>query len=179
MAKAFCLWSSVSWNVRGRALLTGYHAYHSSNERSKGSRSRNPPAFAAIKRLCFAVSMPKRLSRETAPRPLLRPPNPQGSGVPDQQLYLTGFDHRSTLSLPLAGGAVLQVDQATPTDQSLLWHQRQCRHNTNLDRRLGLRLGGHRQKTIESRSQLVLGSTNLERDYLAENSNLTSTFTNR
>jgi hypothetical protein len=71
-----------------------------------------------------------------SPHPLLRPANQQDSSLPDQQLYLTTFNHRPTVSLPLAGGIVFQVDQATPSYQGLLRCQRQCRENTNLDRHL-------------------------------------------
>jgi hypothetical protein len=77
---------------------------------------------------------------------------------------------------PLAGGAVLQVDQATPSHQGLLWHQRQCRENTDLDCHLDLCVGGHRQKEIEPRSQLVLDSTDLKRDAHGETPDLTDTF---
>jgi len=79
----------------------------------------------------------------------------------------------------MAGGIVLQMDQATPSYQGLLWHQRQCREDTDLDCHLDLRVGGDRQKALESRSQLVLDSTDSERDDHGENSAHTSTFTVR
>ena len=40
--------------------------------------------------------------------------------------------------MPLAGGAVLQVDQAAPAHQDILRHFRKRRQIANLDRRLGL-----------------------------------------
>jgi hypothetical protein len=93
-----------------------------------------------------------------------------------QQLYLTGFDHRSTVSMPLAGRIILQMDQATSSHQRFLRHQRQCREDSDLDRHLDLRVGRHRQEALESRSQLVLNSTDFERDDYGKNSDLTSTF---
>jgi len=103
----------------------------------------------------------------------------QSSGFPDQQLHLTGSHHRPTVSMPLAGGVILQMDQATSAYQGFLRHQRKCRQDTNLDRHLGLRIGSHRQKTLEPSEQPVLHSTDFERDDLGENSDLTSTFTHR
>ena len=54
-----------------------------------------------------------------------------------------------------------------------------CREDSDLDRYLYLCLGGDRQKALEPRSQLVLRSTNFERDDLGENSDLTGTFSLR
>jgi len=124
---------------------------------------------------CYALWLlcPKGLSRKTAPRPFLRCANQQGFGFPDQQLYPTTPDHRPTVSMPLAGGVVLQVDQATPSHQGgLLWYQRQCHQNANLDCYLDLSVSGHRQKTLEPQLQLVLDSTDFKRHHLRENSNL-------
>src|SRR4029077_7306667 len=117
----------------------------------------------------------KRLSRKAASHPLFRSANQQSSGFSNQQFYLTGFNHRPIVSMPMAGGIVLQMDQATLSYQGLLWHQRE----TDLDCHLDLRVGGDRQKALESRSQLVLDSTDSERDDHGENSAHTSTFTVR
>ena len=130
-------------------------------------------------RFALRLLCPKGLSGKTAPRPLLRSANQQSFGLSDQQLHSTAFDYRPALPLSLAGGTVLQVDQATSSYQGLLWHQRQCREDSDLDRYLYLCLGGHRQKALEPRSQLVLRSTNFERDDLGENSDLTDTFSLR
>src|SRR5882724_4206575 len=130
-------------------------------------------------RFALRLLCPKGLSGKTAPRPLLRSANQQSFGLSDQQLHSTAFDYRPALPLSLAGGTVLQVDQATSSYQGLLWHQRQCREDSDLDRYLYLCLGGDRQKALEPRSQLVLRSTNFERDDLGENSDLTGTFSLR
>ena len=57
---------------------------------------------------------------------------------------LPALDHRANLQATLAGGTVLQMDQAAPADQSLLRHQRERREDANLDRGFGVRAGGHR-----------------------------------
>ena len=50
---------------------------------------------------------------------------------------------------PLAGGTVLQVDQAAPADQAVLRHQGKRGEDANLDRGVGLRAGRHRQETAQ------------------------------
>jgi hypothetical protein len=52
------------------------------------------------------------------------------------------------------------MDQTTPTDQGVLRHKPQRRANPNLDRRVRLRLGGHRQKGIATGMQHVSNSPN-------------------
>jgi hypothetical protein len=47
---------------------------------------------------------------------------------------------------PLAGGTFLQVDQATPAHQAVLRNLRERGEDPNLDRSLGLRVGGDHQK---------------------------------
>ena len=59
------------------------------------------------------------------------------------KLHPSGTHHRPDLQVSLAGGIVLQVDQTTPADQSLLWHQRERGEDPDMDRRLGLRTRGH------------------------------------
>lgn len=125
------------------------------------SSRQNHGAALRSDRFSWRLLCPKGLSRKTAPRPLLRSTDQQGSGFFNQQLPSTAFDYRPALPLSLAGGTVFQVDQAASAYQSLLWHQRQCRENSDLDRHLDLRLGGHRQKALEPRSQLVLDSTSV------------------
>ena len=62
---------------------------------------------------------------------------------------LARIEHRRSLSLPLAGRAVLQMDQAAPADQGLLRNFRKRREDANLDRHLGLRPRRHRQEAAE------------------------------
>ncbi len=64
---------------------------------------------------------------------LSRSQDRQGAGLSDQQLHRPRTDHCSIVSWPLANRTVLQVDQATPAHQSLLWHQPECCPHTNLD----------------------------------------------
>jgi len=75
----------------------------------------------------------KILSREAAAYQISRCRDGQNSGISQQQLYPAGPDYHPTLPQPVEGGAVLQVDQAEPADQGILWHQRERREDPNLD----------------------------------------------
>ena len=133
---------------------------------------------ASLRSNRFALRHPcqKGLSRQAAPHPLLRSADQPLLGFSIQQLHSTRLDHRPTLPLSLAGRIVLQVDQATPSHQGLLWHQQQCCEDSNLDCHLDLCVGGHRQKAPQTRPQLVHDSTDFECDDSGENPALTSTF---
>jgi hypothetical protein len=43
------------------------------------------------------------------------------------------------------------VDQAAPEDQAILWHLGERREDADLDRRVGLRAGRHRQAAAPTR----------------------------
>ena len=74
---------------------------------------------------------------------------------PYQQLRLASiYDHR-TIPLPLASRALLQMDQAASANQSFLRNFGERGQVTNLDRRLCLRSGRHRQKAIAPLGQPV------------------------
>jgi hypothetical protein len=76
------------------------------------------------------------------------PRDRQATGVPEQQLRPAGNHHHRALSMPVAGRAVLQMDKAASSYQGLLRHLGECRKDSNLDRRLGLRARCHRQETV-------------------------------
>ena len=105
----------------------------------------------------------KGLSRQIETNPLFRCHPEQMVRFPNQQLYTARFDHRSALSLPMADRIVLQMDQAASSNQSLLWHNRQCRQDPDLDRHHGLCAGGHRQKATETGKESLHNSTDFER----------------
>ena len=79
------------------------------------------------------------------------------------------------LQVPLAGGIVLQVDQAAPADQGLLRHQRERGEDPNLDRRLGLRARGHRPQATGAGGEPLPDSTDFERHAFRENAHFTGT----
>jgi len=83
--------------------------------------------------------------------------------------------HLRSLQMPLADRTVLQVDQATPAHQGLRRNQRKRGKNPNLDRRLGLPAGRHRQETTRS-PRLALHFAASHLSYLVrENAHFTGT----
>jgi len=97
----------------------------------------------------------------------------------DQQLHSLGSGHRRSLSLPVAGRTLLQMDQAAPAHQSVLWDDRQCSQNSSLDRDLSLRLGSDRQKAAQPRSEPLQHSPGLERHAFRENPDSTGFLSQR
>ena len=61
------------------------------------------------------------------------------------------------------------MDQAAPAHQGILRHFRKRRQIANLDRRLGLRLGCHRQETPRTRGEPLRNPTNFEPHPVREN----------
>ena len=108
------------------------------------------------------------LSGQAAPGEVSRHRNRQNLGVPDQQLHPASHDHCRTVSLPLAGRAVLPMDQAKPADQDLLRHIGECSQSPDLDCRVGLCARCHHEETAQIRASLytilqVLSVTIFER----------------
>ncbi len=65
--------------------------------------------------------------------------------------------------MPMADRAVLQMDKATFTDQSVLWNIGKRRKNTNLDSNLGLRVDCFGEKETEFGYNSLHFSTDFER----------------
>ena len=105
---------------------------------------------------------PERLSRKTKTYSLPRSGATKAIGISDQQFFTARVDHRQALQMSLAGGAIFQMDQATPPDQSLLWHLRERGQNSGLDLHMCLRLSGHSQKAIVLEAQPLHNSTGFE-----------------
>ena len=64
----------------------------------------------------------------------------------------------------MAGGTILQVDQAAPAHQVVLWHIRERGQDANLDRRLDLRARRYHQKTTQHQAQSLFNPTDFEPD---------------
>src|SRR4249919_3029769 len=76
--------------------------------------------------------------------------------------------------VPMAGGAVLQVDQAAPAHQTLLRHFRERCADANLDRHQRLRAGGDHQEETSSERVPAYAATDLVADALRETAAETS-----
>ena len=89
---------------------------------------------------------PQGFSRTVASYQVPRSEDGQAAHLPDQPICLASPEHRRAVSLPLASGAVLQMDQTAPANQGVLRHLRECRQDPDLDRSLRVRACRHRQK---------------------------------
>ena len=120
------------------------------------------------------TSMPPSTTQPTCVAPLSRSRDRQEPGVPDQPVCVAGADHLRPVPLPMAGGAVLQVDQAAPAHQTLLRHFRERCADANLDRHQRLRAGGDHQEETSSEGVPTYAATDLVADALRETAAETS-----
>ena len=63
------------------------------------------------------------LSRAAASRALRRSRHEEAVWLPHQQLHPPGADDRTPVQVAMASRTLFQMDQTTPADQSLLWHE--------------------------------------------------------
>ena len=77
------------------------------------------------------------------------------------------------LPFALAGGVVLQVDQAAPADQEVLRRLRERREDSNLDRRLDLRAGCDCAQEAGPGGEPLPNSTDSQRHPFRENAHFT------
>ena len=93
--------------------------------------------------------------------PFQRPRVGQDAGIFDQQSDVAGADYRRALQEPLAGGVVLQMDQAASAHQALPWHKRERGEDANLVRRHHLCADCYRQKGASPRCLALHFATDL------------------
>ena len=119
---------------------------------------------------------PQSLSRQTATYSLFRHRSKQTSHLLNQQFYPTGIEHRQIVSVSLANRNLFQMDQATPSYQSVLRDHRECRQDSNLDSNRRLRTGGHCQKTATLGPEPLHNSTDFECDPIRKNAHFRGSF---
>src|SRR5882724_1119742 len=95
----------------------------------------------------------KVLSHPASKSQLLLRANRSIPGLFNQQLLHRSADRCGPLPLSLANRTVLQVDQATPTNQTLPWYLTQQCQKSNLDRRGRLRAHCDHQKEAWSKAK--------------------------
>jgi hypothetical protein len=113
-------------------------------------------------RLLFCLS----LSGENSQDQISRHRIGQDSGISYQQFHSSSNDDSSTISMPMAGGTVFQVDQTEPQNQEFLRNKRQCSQNSGLDRRIDIRSGGDHKETSQITDKSLYDSTDIERDHV-------------
>ena len=70
---------------------------------------------------------------------------------------------------------VLQVDQTAFANQGVLWDQRECCEDPNLDRGVGLRAGRDHPQATRAGGKPLPNSTDFKRDAFRENADSTGT----
>jgi hypothetical protein len=123
-------------------------------------------------RLLYATG----LSREAQENQLPRCQNEKAVRLFDQQLHIAGDRHRGTLQMPLAGGIVLQMDQATSADQGILRHQRERGEDSSLDRDFRVRSRRNCQEKIKFGSESLHNFTDFECDTIRKNAHFAGVF---
>ena len=114
-------------------------------------------------------SIRKRLSGSPAADKIFRRRKQQNPGIPDQRFHPTSTDNCPTVSVSLAGGTVLQMDQAAPAHQIIFRNVRKRSQDSNLDCHLRLRARGHHQKTAQTEGKPLHNSTDFKRLHFREN----------
>src|SRR5271170_428836 len=114
----------------------------------------------------LGILLAQRFPDAAATHPLQRSKDRQATDLLDQQLRAARFDDHRSVSMPLAGRALLQVDQAASSYQTILWDFRKRGEDPDLDRRVGVRVGSHREKAIEHLGEPLRNATDLESDHV-------------
>ena len=153
--------------TRAKRNLDARRVYSAPVDRDTGLHLR--PDHCSQRLLCRQA-----LPRLPASHPLSRSRDRQEPGVPDQPVCVAGADHLRPVPVPMAGGAVLQVDQAAPAHQTLLRRFRERCADANLDRHQRLRAGGDHQEETSSERVPAYAATDLVADALRETAAETS-----
>jgi hypothetical protein len=73
----------------------------------------------------------------------------RAADLPDQQFQIAGIDDHGPVSMPLAGRAPFQVDQAASSYHPFLQDFRERGKDADRDRSVGVRAGSHRERKLE------------------------------
>jgi Transposase DDE domain len=155
--------------TRAKSNLNAHRVYSAPNDRAAGIIADQ------------TIALDGYATRKDYPLHLRRirfkdPESEKTLGVSYQPNGSAGRHDLRPLQKPLAGRAILQMDQAAPAYQKILRHLGQRRADANLDRGLRLRPHRHRQKTACPRPLPLHFATDFLRHHVRENSNGTGTF---
>ena len=109
------------------------------------------------------------LPRPTAPYQVLRCQDRQTACVPNQQPQPASTNDHRTLPVPLASGAVFQMDKTAPAYQIIFRHVGECRQDSGLDSCVRLCARRHHQEATKNRGQSLFNPTNPEPDCFRNN----------
>ena len=114
--------------TRAKSNIDAHRVYSAPTDRSTG--------IICDQTISLTASTPSGLPRTSAANPLQGPRVRQDAGLHHQQLLASGRHHLRALQKPLAGGTLLQVDQAASSDQAVLRHVGERGEDADLDCRL-------------------------------------------
>ena len=154
--------SSAFFVVRTKSNVLIQRRYSHPVDKSTGVRSDQTVILTSFQ---SASAYPDALRRVS----YLDKETQQATEVPDQQFCAPRTCHRANLQVSLAGGTILQMDQAAPAHQSFLRDQRECGEDPDMDRGVGLRAGGDRTQAAAPRGQSLPNATDSERHAFREN----------
>ena len=120
----------------GRFFVTACQVEHRCSSRLFGADGSLDRHHLRPDHLPGRLLHPSGLPRTSAAHPLQGPRVRQDAGLHHQQLLASGRHHLRALQKPLAGGTLLQVDQAASSDQAVLRHDGELR-SARLRRSLG------------------------------------------
>ena len=145
-----------------------------SSELQVGRQNHRPsmrPDDTAQRLLCFTG-----LPCCTSSNRLLRHRNKPKVHIPNKQFRTAGFNNCTALQMSLADRNFLQMDQAVPANQNILWHNRERGEDSNLDCHQRLCFGGNCQEGTENRDEFGRNSANSQHCTFRESSYYTSTY---
>lgn len=83
--------------------------------------------------------------------------------ISHQQFHFTSINNSPTVSKPMAGRTVFQMDKATPENKEILWYFRECSQDSSLDSSLCLYPRSDNEKASQPPRESLHNFTNFER----------------
>ena len=122
------------------------------------------------------ILLSKKISGQTSPYSLLRQGFSTAHHLSDEQLLACCNNDRPAVQMSVADRAVLQMDQAASSHQSILWNFVQCRQDTAVDRDCYIRSGSYSEETYEHRCAPLQHITGFKRHIVRKTTAVTGAF---
>ncbi len=126
-------------------------------------------------RLLYKQALP----RHATSGEIQRSQNRQNTCISHQQFHFTSINGSSVISQPMAGRAIFQVDQATLEDKKILWHFRECRKDSGLDRSLWLYHCGDNEEASQPPRKSLHNFTNFKLIPIRKDQTLSASYRKR
>ncbi len=144
-------WKPISRIKRAIRLWLTWYPCPEANQSSADIQMR-------ANRLLYKQALP----RHATSGEIQRSQNRKNTCVSHQQFHFTSINDSSVISQPMADWAIFQVDQATLEDKKILWHFRECRKDSGLDRNLCLYHRGDNEEASQPPRKFLHNFTNFK-----------------